>query len=288
MDRKYNCCSQIPGLIIFFLITGWAYASNSGDTSIIEFDKEIRSKTGTLDSIKTELNRGRTKLKELQKEEGNYLARLEQIEKNIGVSRTYLKVLTLRIDTVKKVIEQLQDSLQIEGKKLVERQEVMKKRLRQAYMTGTLHPLLMILNSRNPLDFINKTRYLEELKRYDEDLMNEISRSRKDIDLKKTARQEEREHLEKLIETKKDEQQVFEKEQDTRKSMLENVRSMKKGFAAMISELEAAHKELNQMIRLLEKKKRAKLELKKGMLAFDKKKGKLPWPVKGPDLNQIW
>ncbi|NLG19464.1 MAG: peptidoglycan DD-metalloendopeptidase family protein [Fibrobacter sp.] len=285
MDRKPQCCSQISGLTFFFLITGILCVSGISGDELTTFDLEIRSKAGALDSIKNELARGRSKLKDLQKEEGNYLERLEQVEKNIGVSRTYLIVMGDRIDTVEHVIASLEDSLKSAEKRLSDRQAAMKKRLRQAYMSGSPHPLLLMLNSKGPMDFIHRTRYLEELNRYDRELINEIVEARSQIDRSKKERQQEKERLTKLLDAKKQEQQAFLKEETLRKTMLESVRSKKKAFTEMITELEAAQKELNSIIRLLEeKRKKAKQEKRKGVLAFEKSKGKLPWPVEGPIL----
>jgi len=289
LDRKSQCCPKISGLTAVFLAIGFLSIAYADDAEISAFDREIRSRSGTLDSIRNELERGRAKLKELQKEEGNYLERLEQIEKNISASRTYLNVMEQRIDSVEKVIVALQDSLVTAEKLLEKRQDAMKKRLRQAYMSGSPHPLLLILNSRSPMDFIHRTRYIEELNRYDRELVKEISEAKEKVDRSRKEREKEKERLAKLLEVKKEEQQAFLKEESLRRTMLESVRSKKKVFTAMIAELEAAQRELNTIIRQLEQKRKKaeqkkKQQQKSSVLAFDKKKGKLPWPVKGPIL----
>lgn len=271
-----------------FLAIGFLSVAYAEDADISAFDREIRSRSGALDSIRNELERGRAKLKVLQKEEGNYLERLEQIEKNISASRTYLNVMEQRIDSVGQVIVALQDSLVTAEKLLEKRQTAMKKRLRQAYMSGSPHPLLLILNSRSPMDFIHRTRYIEELNRYDRELVKEITEAREKVDRSRKEREQEKERLAKLLEVKQEEQQAFLKEESLRRTMLESVRSKKKVFTAMIAELEAAQKELNAIIRQLEQKRKKaekkKQQQKSSVLAFDKKKGKLPWPVKGPIL----
>jgi septal ring factor EnvC (AmiA/AmiB activator) len=275
-------------LTAVFLAIGFLSVAYAEDADISAFDREIRSRSGALDSIRNELERGRAKLKVLQKEEGNYLERLEQIEKNISASRTYLNVMEQRIDSVGQVIVALQDSLVTAEKLLEKRQTAMKKRLRQAYMSGSPHPLLLILNSRSPMDFIHRTRYIEELNRYDRELVKEITEAREKVDRSRKEREQEKERLAKLLEVKQEEQQAFLKEESLRRTMLESVRSKKKVFTAMIAELEAAQKELNAIIRQLEQKRKKaekkKQQQKSSVLAFDKKKGKLPWPVKGPIL----
>jgi hypothetical protein len=118
-----------------------AVAVAATDSLVNSYEQEIKQKFSVMDSIKNELDRGRQRLKVLQKEEGGYLEQLEQIEQNISASRTYLELLELRIDTVGSLIALMEDSLAEAQKKLLERQSIMKKRIRQAYMTGSPHPL---------------------------------------------------------------------------------------------------------------------------------------------------
>ena len=283
MDRKYQCCSQISGLIILLFLGALPYAAKK-ENATSQFDREIRAKSGSLDSVRVELEKGRAKLKDLQKEEGNYLEKLEQLEKNIGASRSYLQIIGLRIDTVEQTIENLQDSLEQAQTKLGDRQSVMKKRLRQAYMSGNPQLVLLLLTSRSPLEIINRARYIEELNRYDQGLVNDINQTKARIDISKQTRQVEYEKLTALLADKKDEQEQLVKEENDRRAMLDDVRSKKKSYMAMISELEAAQKELNNILKLLEKKKKTAKEKEKERLnsvAFEKKKGKLPWPVEG-------
>lgn len=288
MDWKSQCCTKISCLIALFLFFDSGYGAES-DKVISQFDQEIRQTSGVLDSIKTELEKGRSRLKELQNEEGNYLTRLEQIEKNIEGSKTYLDLLSSQIDSVQEVIKVLGDSLEIAQQKLNNRQKIMKTRLRQAYMSGISHPLVIILTSKSPLDLLNRVRYLEELNRYDRNLIKDIGNFKTEIGEKKTFHQNELENLSLLRDEKAQEQKTFIDEQKTRKTMLEDIRNQKENYAAMIAELEASQRELNAMIELLEKKrKKAREDIeRKREIAFEKRQGKLPWPVDGSIVTKF-
>lgn len=273
--------------ILILSVAIMAVAVTATDSLVNSYEQEIKQKFSVMDSIKNELERGRQRLKVLQKEEGGYLEQLEQIEQNIKASRTYLELLELRIDTVGSLIALMEDSLAEAQKKLLERQSIMKKRIRQAYMTGSPHPLFLVLAAKSPLELLDRIRYIEELNRYDQELVRNIDDTRKEIDNRKGEREQERIRLEQLLSEKKDEQLSLQKEESMRKAMLEKVRLEKDAFQKMIAELEASQKQLQKIIEQLEKKRKKAKEqsIGKSVLSFEKRKGKLSWPVKGTIMN---
>ncbi len=284
MVWKYQCCTKISGLKALILsVAVMAVTAAATDNLVNSYEQEIKQKSSVVDSIKNELERGRQRLKGLQKEEGSYLEQLEQIEQNIKASRTYLELLEHRIDTVGSLIALLEDSLTEAQQKLLERQSIMKKRVRQAYMTGSPHPLFMVLVAKSPLELLDRIRYIEKLNKYDKGLVRDIDASRKKIDSRKSERQQERTSLEQLLSDKRDEQLSLQKEESLRKAMLEKVRLEKGAFQQMIAELETSQKQLQKIIEQLEKKRKKAKEqsIGKGVLSFEKRKGKLSWPVKG-------
>ncbi len=288
MVWKCQCGAKISGLKAYILFVAVLHFSAAGTDNVVNnYEQEIKQKSTVMDSIKNELEKGRERLKGLQKEEGNYLEQIEQVEQNIKASRTYLELLEHRIDTVGSVITLLQDSLNKAQSKLLERQSIMKRRIRQAYMTGSPHPLFLVLAAKSPLELLDRVRYIEELNRYDQGLVRDIESSRKEIDNRKNERQKERERLEELISDKKKEQLSLQKEESLHKAMLEKVRLEKNAFQTMIAELEASQKQLQKIIEQLEKKRKQAKEqsISKGVLTFEKRRGKLSWPVKGSIVN---
>jgi septal ring factor EnvC (AmiA/AmiB activator) len=65
--------------------------------------------------------------------------------------------------------------------------------------------------------------------------------------------------------------------------MLDEVRTKKKSYEMMVAELERSQRELNEIIKVIEsKRKKAKQQVDtRKVLSFEKKKGKLPWPISG-------
>jgi murein hydrolase activator len=288
VDRKHHRRAQIYGLTI--LLAGMlAYAAQGKPEHAGSiYEKEIKRKTDALDSIKTAIDERRKKLRELESAEGNFLARLDYLETNIAESKRYLALLSCRIDTAETTIVRLTDSLREAQELLVDRQTIMKRRLRRAYMNGpAATPLMLLFLSRSPLDAIHRVRYLDEVNRYDRNLLGKIEETRTTIGEKKRSFEGERANLARLLTEKKKENGMLLKEEASRRLILSDIRSKKKSNIAVIAELEASQAELNNIIRLLEQK-RKKAETAgiprppapKG--AFQQLQGSLPWPLDGP------
>jgi septal ring factor EnvC (AmiA/AmiB activator) len=256
------------------------------DRAVAVYEKQLQKKTDALDSVRTEISKRRKKIEELDKAEGSYLARLEYLETNIAASKHYLVMLANRIDTAETTIVRLTDSLEQARALLADRQEVMKQRLRRAYMTGNLSPLMTLLMARNPLDVIHRARYLEEVHRYDQNLVGKIDRTRQAIDDKRRSFEAKRAELGALLREKKKENEMLLKEEASRRAIVADIRSKKKANTQMIAELESVQKELNAIIRLLEwKRKKAEERARPtggARSAFERQKGALPWPLDGP------
>jgi Membrane-bound metallopeptidase len=258
-------------------------ARNAAKPPSDEYEKKIEEKHLALDSIKSELVKGREKLKQLQQKEGSYVSQLEQLEKNIGISKSYMKRLDIKIDSASHTIGDLEASLALENRKLKDRQEEMKSRLRYIYKTGQLTLPQVLLSSRDVSDMLHRVRYFEVLNHYDRKLLGQIDSARSRIQARKTSLEKEHRQLSLLKLEKEKEYGELVGEQGSRQKLLENVRSQKAVYASMIKELEAAQAELKNIVAMLEsKRKKNRTAKEQGMLtSFEKRKGSLPWPVEG-------
>jgi murein hydrolase activator len=288
--RKHERRSKIPAVALILCMTGcFLLFAKEGAKAVDDYDKKIEEKHLALDSIKAELIKGREKLKQLQAEEGSSAQQLEQLEINIALSERYLKRLNGKIDSMARVLRTLETSLAAENGKLAFRQREMRKRLRSIYKTGQLDLPQTILTSRTMSDLLHRMRYFEVLHRYDRQLLLRIDSTRASI----TVRKEELEKAYALVSLlKKEKGKMYAaqvEEQGERRTMLENVRSQKSAYAAMIKDLEAAQKELKAIVAMLESKRKKARSLKElGLLAsFEKRKGALPWPLDGKVLTEF-
>jgi septal ring factor EnvC (AmiA/AmiB activator) len=261
----------------------------TAESAVAVVDREIRQTQAALDSIRTEIDSGRAIVKKLQSEEGNYLSRLEQIERNISASGRYMVLVSGQIDTTEKAIARLADSLARAEADLENSRELMKKRLRSAYMTGEMSRLQMLLSVRSPTEFVHRARFFQDLNRYDRELAASIRESIIAVDEKRRAQEENKAELVKLLTEKQKEQLALVDEELMRRKLLDEVRTKRGASEAMVAELEEAHRGLNELIRILEvRRKRAREEdERQALINFEKRKGKLAWPLRGEVIGKF-
>jgi septal ring factor EnvC (AmiA/AmiB activator) len=138
-------------------------------------------------------------------------------------------------------------------------------------------------------DLLHRVRYFEVLNHYDRQLVVRIDSSRCDIAVRKESLEKTYAQLSIFRKEKEKEYGALVKEQAERRDLLENVRSQKNAFSSMIKELEAAQKELKNIVAMLEsKRKKARSAQEHGLLlSFEKRKGALPWPLEGKVLTEF-
>lgn len=267
----------------------FAQRGKSAESAVTIVEREIKQRQGALDSVKTELEKGRTILKELQKEEGNYLSRLERLERNISVSSVYIGIVQRQIDTTEQLLVILNDSLGKAEKELLTARELMKRRLRSAYMTGEESRLQMILTAKSPVEFLHRIRFFQDLNSYDKRLAESIRRSIISVSGQRAVQEKSKQELEKLFADRKKEQQTLLSEEASRRTVLEDIRTKKSSYAAMVAELEQAQRELDAIVNVLtDRRKKAKEdEERRALIAFEKRKGKLAWPVTGSIISKF-
>jgi len=268
-----------------------AASTGSSSPAVAAVEKELSKTQGALDSIKAELERGRQRFRELQNEEGNYLSRLEQIEKNIYSSGRYADLVQRQIDTTENVLVALGDSLTRAEADLYRAREMMKKRLRNAYMNGGgVNRLQTLLTSGSPSEFVRRVRYFQDLNRYDRRLSASIRESIASVNEKRRAQSENRDRLVKLLADKMKERQALAAEEAQRRAVLSDIRTKKSAHEAMVAELEEAQGELDALIKTLEGRRRKvkeEEEERKAAVSFENKKGKLPWPLRGEVIRKF-
>ncbi len=296
MHRKHERGSQIPRVLIAVLAVGCCiplFAKNNRKPAAAlapapvvsaDYEKKIEEKNAVLDSIKNELEKGRRKLRELAGQEGTVVAQLEQVEENIATSEAYLLRIAVKIDSTSRSVTALGASLDSADRELAWRQGLMKKRLRAMYKSGPVAMTGLLLASRSIADMLNRARYYRELNRYDRRLMAGIDAVRKRIALDKSALEREEKRLTALKCDKETEHGALVAEQASHEKLLAQVRSQKDAYVKMIRELEAAQREVENIVATLEKSRRTKPRSawEKSLNAtFEKEKGSLPWPVAG-------
>jgi septal ring factor EnvC (AmiA/AmiB activator) len=296
LDWKHFRRSPLSGIVALVLFSGVLAADDAGRANHVPapYDREISRRSDALDSIRTEIESRRAKIRELERAEGGTLDRLEYLEANIAASKRYLLLLSRRIDSAGAAILLLKDSLSRAGTRLADRHRLMRERLRRAYMEPRETPLMAFFMARSPAEAVQRTRGLEAVHAYDRALAERIDREQRTFNTQKEIVEKGRAELAGLLVEKTGENDQLVHEQAERRAIVRDIRSRKKSYLAKIAELETARKKLDEVIRMLEQRRKAApprggrpqpVPFLSG--TFEKLKGDLPWPIDGPVLTRF-
>jgi septal ring factor EnvC (AmiA/AmiB activator) len=267
------------------------HAATKPAISTSAYDSEIKSRHAQLDSIKSALEKGRRRVDELKQQEGTQVSQLVQIDSNITTADKYLAALDRRIRDVTGRITLAADSLRAAEARLADRQAKMRARLREMYKAGVFsltpgqHYLFILFGEGTIADKLYRIRYFNDLNQYDRMLVRQIDRSKTEIAGRKQTLEAQLIELSSLKKEKTHEQDRLVTERDSRRKLIDRIRSEKESYLSMIGQLEEAQKKLNSLIDNLLKQKlaaRKKPSPQETEAQAAIKRGRLPWPVTGP------
>jgi len=288
MVGKQKCGQAFSNLIVLALLGVCFIPLQTGaqvreEKLIRRYQTEIRDRSLALDSIKSALEKGRTRLGALKQKESASLTQLEQVEENISLTEQYIARLSQTLDSLSVEIGHLQEELSSEEQRLAYRQKVMKKRLVNMYKTGSFGFFDILFSSRGVADFLNRVRYFQKLKEYDQDLIARIDSSRSTILQHKKTLEVEQELKTAVIREHEVQQRELVDSRAKRREILDKIREEKDAYLASIRELEQAQRKLGMLLQQLEKRKaHAETEYERSLsVQFEKRKGALAWPVSG-------
>ncbi|MDF2840634.1 MAG: rane-bound metallopeptidase [Clostridia bacterium] len=241
-------------LICIFATTVMISADTDSDLK-----KQLEKNDKLLQETKNSINKKESEKKSISKQVEELDNKLNQTEKELDTVEGQLTTLESQILVTKRDLERAaQDA---DGQK-----ELLKKRVRVMYETGSVGYLSVILDSASFGDFISRVDFLKKIMNYDVNLLQDMKLQRDTIAQKEAQLQSEMDEKERL------KQQIGDKK--------EQVASAKDDRTKVLNNLLKDLKELNRLEdKLLQESK----ELEKKILALQSNgkytQGKIGWPV---------
>lgn len=242
-------------LICIFAVT----AVISADTSNDKLQKQLEETNKQLKQTQKAINKAQSQKKEVSKQVEQLDYKLQAAEKELEAVEEQLVSLESQIVITQRELERAtQDA---EGQK-----ELLKKRVRVMYETGTVGYLAVVLESTSFGDFISRVDFLKKIVEYDLNLLKTMKENRDNIAQKEAQLQSE------LAEKEKLKQQIGEKKDE--------VASAKEEREKLLSEIVKDLKELNRQEDLLLEKSK---EIERMIMAMQSNGkytgGQGAWPV---------
>lgn len=167
-------------------------------TTLGEQKQEIQDKKeeteAKLEYVQDELSKEIVKIQELDDT-------IRQTEEDINGLETELNELQTRIDEIVKVLNNIEQNY-------IENEDLLEQRLIANYEVGDITYLDMLMNSANIIDFLSSYYSIQEIVKYDVELLEQIEKERKQVEASKKELDEKKAAL-KVKKAKKEQLSVI-------------------------------------------------------------------------------
>ncbi len=274
--------------LIFLMLTHISTA-HAGDSAY----------NGTIEKEEQRLNEVRRKLREcrqegdrLVEEERGFLERLDRLDRERELGNRLINGLTAKERVLQEEIDSVSADLSYVQKELAHRSEVLSRRLREIFKHGRIHPLEVWLTAPSFSSAVKRMRYLELSAVADRRMVDRVSSLVDTLTLQKGRLDSTLIELELTRREAEAERAQLAKKEKQQKALLTVIRERKQEQLLLASELEKSARDLEDLIKELERKRRDALALSTrpepvGKPDFDAAQGKLPWPTGGKVVSQF-
>ncbi len=275
---------KIGILLLVLLFPSFPFAQGSGN-----LEQKLTANRHSLDEINAQIERIRQKLASQKKTELSLLQQLNLLNQEMALIQHSKGLLEQEIRLLNAKYQQAQQQLKEAEEQLQSLQKLYAQRAVYAYKYGRLRKLEMLLTSRSINQAFVRLKYLKQIARHDENLMELIKKKKRQIAAIENELQQTLEQKNRSLEELKTKAKTYLTKKRQKQRLLKSIKWTRKTYLAELKQKEKERERLLALIASLEDEKKNKnfhklLPQKPPNFRFlniRKAKGKLPWPVKG-------
>lgn len=235
------------------------------------FSSTIQSPEERLEILKTKLSAQKEKIAKLKGEESSILKNIQELDKEIYLNRELIEELKRKKAITVEEIRNLELLIEELDHRLEEKRVVLRNRMKEIYIHGSLHPLAVVLLSYSFSDALKRIKYLTLIADHDRRVLNEVMSLENRLKSKKTLIENKLALLEKIYGEVDNQEKELNKDKNKKNEYLAKIETEREKAIVMSREMKKAMDDLEQLIRMLSTK--AKTE---GSAYFEKKQLELP------------
>lgn len=234
-----------------------------------------------LKKIEKRLRTEKRKIEQAIEKEKSILTEIENTNKALRKKHEELKHYNKRLTNTNSEIDKLNEEILLLDKKLGDRKDILKTRLRSLYKQQ--HGIIadVLISARDYHDLIKKIRYISFIADHDNRLIESYNSGMEELSGKMARLEGLRKDLESSRKKIRIKTVEMKKEREKKDQLLASIKSKRGSYEKMVKELEESSKNLRELIKKIEIRKKAARYAGKG---FGKQRGRLPWPVVGKVL----
>lgn len=241
---KYKRIIYIIFLVVILLVSsvGITFATTTSELQQKqkEIDNQIKEINSEIAGNKAQMTNALTQINKLNSEISNYENEITDLE--------------TRIETVTAQITEKETNIKEQEIKFENQKELLSKRLVALYESGSTSYLDLLLSADSLSDFISKYYMIEQLAEYDEDLLNQIENTKKQIEAEKEyliSAKEEIENSKVAVVSKKN---SLSSSKTQKEALVTTLSEEEKSLQEQLEEFEKDKKEVQRQIAALASK----------------------------------
>ena len=210
------------------------------------------------------------------------MEKLRSINKKLNNHQRELKNYNSNLKRLDKSLLEVETKLKINQEKVRVQKNKLLKRLRSMYKEGEAVYLKVVLSATDPNDFLQRVKYMKIIASYDAELINHYKAHIENLIASKNKKEKVAKKMSLFKKSSHKKKENILEEKKKKGELLREIRNRKETYEKTQKEFLKASKELSNLISVLEKSYH-----KDKKITFSKRKGFLPWPVKGKIISSF-
>lgn len=239
-------------LVALFCVVGlagsWGALTPARAASEEELQQKERDLQRRLDQIERQMADYERRLREKKGEEKSVRAELSRLERELTRTRDELAYLQGRLDVTGQQLTQTRRELMKTQQELERRTDLLARRLRATYVSGSVTYLDVLLGATDFSDFLTRLEFLQTIAAKDAELVEQVTALRDQVAERKQSLEKLQAELQTLHAQTTEKEAQVRTQTVSRQKLLANIQSDKAEYERALDELEALSRQLEKEI----------------------------------------
>lgn len=220
--------------------------------SFLVFADNIDEAIKKQEELNSQINETQKALAAKEAEQKKIRSELNQITSTLEKTNASINEINSSLEVSEENIEKILDEIGLKEEELDERSELLKGRLKDIYVKGEVKFLDVLFRATSFSDFLSRYELMKIVAKNDKDLLTQMEAEKKELDEAKAALEEEKNKLIELRSQKEARTNELSIASSRHQEVITTINKDKKYYEAMLDELEAQSKIIEQEIRAIQ------------------------------------
>ena len=213
-----------------------------------EYQNKISSLQDELDKLKEEQEELQNKLSSVTGQKQQAQAVKDSLDADLDNVLGQISTLTLQIDAMNESIQMTQEDIDTSKKAINEQINLLRKRIQTSYKAGYSDALSVVLGADSYYDSLVRTRVITEIAERDQEIIEELSKEKANLEEKQAQLEMEQEQLKQANEELEQNKDSLSKKIDAADAEIEDISKLEQEYANDVAASQQKAKEMEDEI----------------------------------------